>query len=129
MNYNVEQLLTDIQATGTEVETQKNVIHFRHDNIPLTCIYDEGHDRMRFLCAIIKEENLDDRELHTLLSANFHTALDARYAISEGVVYSAFLHPLSSLTTEMTQSAIRQVATLRRTFGTQYSSGELYFPG
>ncbi len=32
-----------------------------------------------------------------MMIANFHTALDARYAISDGVIYAAFIHPLSSL--------------------------------
>ena len=63
------------------------------------------------------------------LVANFHTALDTRYAIADGVIYSAFIYPLGSLTEEDLRSAIKQVTKARNTFGTEYSSGGIYFPG
>ena len=62
-----------------------------------------------------------------MLEANFHSALDGRYAISNGMVYAAYIHPLSPLRPEEVRSALRQVAELGKTFGTTYSSGELLF--
>ena len=53
--------------------------------------------------------------------------LDAQYATNEGVLYSAFIHPLSPLTDGEARSAIDQVANLALTFGTTYQSGNLIF--
>lgn len=64
-----------------------------------------------------------------VLEANFHSALDARYATSDGVLYAAFIHPLSPLTEAEVRSAVAQVASLVRSFGTTYSSGELVYGG
>ena len=65
-----------------------------------------------------------------MLVANFHNALDARYAVSNGNVFAAFLHPLSSLEENDLRSALRQVSQLVANFGTTYSSGGLQFaPG
>ncbi|NJL83304.1 MAG: hypothetical protein HC890_10765, partial [Chloroflexaceae bacterium] len=56
--------------------------------------------------------------------------LDARYAVSNGVVFAAFVHPLSTLDERDFLSALRQVSQLVRNFGTSYSSGALSFgPG
>ena len=62
-----------------------------------------------------------------MLDANFHSALDARYAVSEGIVYALFLHPISSLTPQQIVSALDQVVSLVTTFGTSFSSGQLQF--
>ena len=62
------------------------------------------------------------------MEANFHSALDARYAISDGILWAAFIHPLQELTKDQVISAISQVYSTVQTFGTYYSSGELSFP-
>ena len=61
--------------------------------------------------------------------ANFHTALDARYAFNKGILYAAYIHPLSTLTKAQLESALEQTATLAATFGKEYSSGSLIFKG
>lgn len=61
------------------------------------------------------------------MEANFHSALDARYAVSDGVLYSAFIHPLASLTERDLISGIGQTRQLALTFGRKYSSGALHF--
>lgn len=53
-----------------------------------------------------------------MLEANFHSALDVRYATSNGLVYAAYIHPLSLLRREEIHSALRHVAKLVKTFGT-----------
>ena len=53
---------------------------------------------MRLIAPVAKRESLQATHLEILLRANFHTTLDARYALSNGIVYAAFLHPLSTLT-------------------------------
>lgn len=90
---------------------------------------DEAANRMRIISAITDVDQLSGDQLFYALAANFHSALDARYAISDGLVYAAFIHPLSSLSVAELRSAISQVASAHRTFGATYSSGELFFPG
>ena len=95
--------------------------------VDMVCVIDTNFDRMRIIAPITPSAGLDPTVLDALLEANFHSALDARYATSNGYVYSAFIHPLSPLTEKELISALRQVATLALTFGTEYTSGELSF--
>jgi hypothetical protein len=85
------------------------------------------HDRMRIVAPIGPEAQLTDQHRKRMLEANFYSALDGRYATSNGRVYAAYIHPLSPLRREEIQSALRQVAELVKTFGTTYSSGEPWF--
>jgi hypothetical protein len=82
---------------------------------------------MRIVAPISMVEGADPRVNAILLSANFHRTLDARYAISDGVVYGTFLHPISSLSPELLESALAQVLSLAKTFGSSFSSGQLHF--
>lgn len=91
---------------------------------PLTSL---PHDRMRIVAPIRPEAQLTDQHRKRMLDANFHSALDVRYATSNGLVYAAYIHPLSPLRREEIQSALRQAAELVKTFGTTYFSGELSF--
>jgi len=61
--------------------------------------------------------------------ANFHTALDIKYAISDDVLWSAFIHPLRELTVAQVKDALSQVYYANITFGTTYTSTDLVFPG
>lgn len=86
-----------------------------------------AHDRMRVVAAVANAGELAAAELRRLLEANFASALDARFAISNGVLWTVFVHPLSSLTRAELESGMRQVVTLRANWGTTYASGELVF--
>jgi hypothetical protein len=97
------------------------------DGINIYLISDPVHDRMRIMAPFAMVETLDRRVFDLLLRANFHSTLDARYAVSDGIVYAAFLHPISSLSPELLESALAQVLSLVKTFGTTFSSGVLGF--
>ena len=84
---------------------------------------------MRLIATIAPVADLTAEHIARILEANFHTALDARYATSNGYLYAAFIHPLSPLTEGELGSAVAQVSNLARTFGTTYSSGELVYGG
>ena len=110
-------------------QVRQNVLQTSKDDLSLWVISDPAHDRMRIICPIVDVEQIPAQALTRMLEANFHTALDGRYAISDRVVYSAFIHPLSPLDRGQVESAIRQVVSLAQTFGTDYSGGELEFRG
>ena len=82
---------------------------------------------MRLIATISPVSELTGEQVARILEANFHSALDARYATSRGYLYAAFIHPLSPLSDAELRSAVAQVANLARTFGTTYSSGELLY--
>ena len=116
-----------IAATGSNVRVEGNMVAFQLGEVPLLCISDPNADRMRIISPVKRLEEASSQEILAAMQANFHTALDARYAISQGVIYAAFIHPLSPLTAEQVVSAIRQVASARETFGDSYSGGTLFF--
>ncbi|TQV71146.1 YbjN domain-containing protein [Exilibacterium tricleocarpae] len=105
------------------------VLQFEYDGVILLCVSDVANDRMRILAPIGDYDGITPQQKDLMLVANFHTALDARYAVSRGVLYAAFIHPLSTLDAGEVGSAVRQVATLMQTFGGDYSSGALNFQG
>ena len=94
----------------------------------IACITDEKHNRMRILTPIVEQKELSSEDKSKLLEANFHSALDARYAISEGVVWSIFIHPLQELSKDEVLNAIYQVFSAAETYGDTYSSSSLTFP-
>lgn len=114
---------------GEEVAAEGPVIQFALEGIPLICIYDDSHDRMRIVSPIKPYEEVSDEEKDNMMESNFHGALDARYAKSGDLLYAAFIHPLSSLRKSDILSAIYQVASLHATFGEEYSSGLMTFGG
>ncbi len=124
-----ESLHAFISSYAQNVKVSKNVISFEYAGISLFCVWDANADRMRLVSPIAKIEDLDNELLLTLLKANYHTVLDARYAIGNDTLFSVFIHPLSSITKDETESAIRQVANTVLTYGTTFNSGELVFGG
>lgn len=122
-----ERLEALIGASAGGVEDGGGMLRFVYGGVAMACVSDVAHDRMRIVAPIVEAGRVSPEVLTILMTANFHTTLDGRYAMSEGVVYAVYLHPLSSLGPTQLESALRQVASLARTFGTSFSSGELNF--
>ena len=95
----------------------------------LYIITDENANRMRVMTPIIEETKMEDETMKQLLEANFDRALDAKYSLYEGYVWSVFTHPLSELTVEQFKDAMKQVATLADRYGSSYSSTDFVFGG
>lgn len=125
-----QESMEKIVVTNVEViKQQKGYIVFTYNKVKMALISDVKHDRMRIIAPITEYPQLSDDKKDAVMESNFHSALDARYAVSKKILYSAFIHPLSPLTKTELLSALKQVATLARTFGGSYSSGELSFGG
>lgn len=121
------QLENTIRSLSSMHEGSDGLLRFVYKNVPMVAVSDIANDRMRIVAPIVALEELEPQQLFYMLAANYHTALDARYAISEGVVYGVFIHPLAALTDEEITAALRQVAGVVLTFGNEYTSGELVF--
>lgn len=124
-----QRLHAIIAEAAQDARAEGNVMVFRLGESQLLCISDAGADRMRIIAPVKRIEEATSEELLAALHANFHSVLDARYAVSSGVIFAAYLHPLSPLTREQIVSAMHQVAAARATFGTDYSGGGPEFGG
>ena len=109
------------------IKKQKGYIVFTYKKVKMALISDVKHNRMRIIAPITKYPALTSAEKDAVMESNFHLALDARYAVSNDLLYSAYIHPLSPLTKKELEDALNQVSTLALTFGSTYSSGELVF--
>ena len=122
-----ERLFALISEIDPQARGQDNVAEFEWNGVPLMLVFDLQADRMRIISPITNTADLLPGQLEKAMEANFHTALDARYAVSEGVVWAVYVHPLSPLTDNQLRSAVRQVAIARETFGEEYTSGDFEF--
>ncbi len=95
----------------------------------ITVITDENADRMRIISPVVRADNLEPALMFRMLQANFDTALDARYSVAKGVLWSLYLHPLAALSDEQFLAGIGQVVNLAASYGGTYSSGGLSFGG
>ncbi len=95
----------------------------------LLVVTDVANNRMRIFTPVIEEREVEREVLITMLEANFHSALDAKYSIYEGFVISVFTHPMKELTSFQFIDAMQQVVNLANNFGTTYSSTDLFFGG
>ncbi|WP_299764784.1 hypothetical protein [uncultured Dokdonia sp.] len=98
-------------------------------DLPMIVLTDETNDRMRIIAPIIEASRLDEELLLDCMTANFHSALDVKYAISDGVLWSVYIHPLSPLNEAQVRDAVQQVFLAAATFGSSFSSTPLLFGG
>lgn len=116
-----------VREMASESSGQGGRVVFVFNGMTMTLLSDVKHDRMRIITPIAKYASLKDQQREAVMVSNFHLALDARYAVSQGTLFSAYIHPLSSLTQQQLEAAVYQVHNLAFTFGDQYSSGALSF--
>ncbi|MEM7014288.1 MAG: hypothetical protein AAF585_22735 [Verrucomicrobiota bacterium] len=126
---NNEALQKLIQSVDPDLKGQLGMWEFEVEGIQLMCMTDEKADRMRIMIPVAKLEDVSKEQLAECMEANFDRALDARYCVNHGVLWGAFIHPLSSLTPRDFFSAVSQVISIRETFGDSYSSGFFQFQG
>ncbi|MCZ6862638.1 MAG: hypothetical protein O7I42_20600 [Alphaproteobacteria bacterium] len=101
----------------------------KYRNMPIFVVADDDADRIRIMSPVTNAATLSEDHLVRLMQANFESALDARYAIAQGAVWSAYIHPLSVLDEREFFSGMGQTVSLVVTYGTTFSSGALAFTG
>jgi len=126
---NPDKLEELIRKQADTVVTNGNSIQFLYQETPLFCIYDVNANRMRIISPIVETTEIKEEQLLNMLVANFHSALDVKYALSDEIIWSVFIHPLKELSDRQVEDAISQVYTASLTFGSTYSSTDLIFPG
>lgn len=122
----LERIVTDFT---TQAKGSGGGVEFVYNNVAMAVVSNDEFDRMRIIAPIIPYGELTQEEINAAMASNFHRALDARYALSQGILYSVYIHPLSSLDEVQIRSAIFQVSNLALSFGQEFSSGVLDFLG
>lgn len=123
------KLFSIIETMADSIGGGQGQWSFKVGEMWLMCLTDTNHDRMRIITPIIEVAEMESGEMERCLQANFHSALDVKYCIADGILWSAFIHPLSALNPDQVEDAIKQVFVASATYGTLYSSSELVFPG
>lgn len=123
------RLKTLIEGLSNEIDGQPGYWSFVVGARQVLVITDPNADRMRIMAPVVEDVELPAEQVRVLLEANFDRALDARYAVARGYVWSAFVHPLSSLTDGDFVDGVTQVVALADNYGTSYSSTNLVFGG
>ena len=124
-----QRMETIIHGLADKPEGRAGYWQFSMDNFQVTVITDEDADRMRIIVPVAKMANIDHGTLRRLMQANFDSALDARYSVARGVLWSAYIHPLSVLSDHQFIDGLAQTVNLAATYGSSYSSGALIFGG
>lgn len=124
-----ERLGQLIRGIDEEAKSSGPVWAFSVADLEVAVIYDVSADRMRIIIPIGPIEDVPKEELVRILQANFDSALDARYAIADGKLWGAFIHPLSELSDEEFLVGLGETANVVLTYGTTYSSGLFIYGG
>ena len=125
----VNQLQSILLARTEQFVADGPVWNFTYGGVQMIAVSDSNADRMRIIAPIVKQADIEPVQKDAMLEANYHSALDVRYAISNGIVWTAYIHPLSPLDEAQVLSALDQVRQSALSFGTSYSSTGLVFGG
>ena len=118
-----------IREVGKSVEGRLGFWQFKIEARDLWVITDEAHNRMRIISPVAPQTSLDQPMMARLLEANFGSALDAKYALRDGTLWSVFTHPLAELSEMQFMDCLAQVSNLVSNFGGSYASSNLIFGG
>jgi hypothetical protein len=131
-NRDIDAFFARTHLTGQtkRVVHEPNVMwQFSARGFPMFIQTQDTVDRMRIVAFVAEAKDLGAEHLAMLLEANYHSALDVRYALSDGYVVSAFIHPLAELSYRQFVLALYQVINCADTCGTTFSGGTLVFGG
>ena len=116
-----------LHTVADSVEGVSGLWQFIYKDTYMMIMTDEKYNRMRIITPIAEQKQLDKDELIRLLQANYHSALDTKYAIADDILWAVFIHPLKELSENQFVNALSQVYYSALNFGTTYSSTGLSF--
>jgi hypothetical protein len=128
-NMSLERLDELLRKVDENMVRQNSTWQIHFGERALLVVTDEKADRMRIMAPIAEAGVLNEGLMLRILQANFDSALDARYAVAKGLIWSTFVHPLAALQDDELISAIFQVSTAADNFGTSFSSGIFIYGG
>ena len=120
---------TALKKIDKDIKRETNVWQFKLGARQVIVITDPVAERMRIMVPIGDAGLLSPELLTRLMQANFDSALDARYAIAQDVLWGTFIHPLTSLDEKGFVSGLAQAIAVADNFGGSFSSGAVVFGG
>jgi hypothetical protein len=120
---------TALKKIDKDIKRETNVWQFKLGARQVIVITDPLAERMRIMVPIGDAGLLSPELLTRLMQANFDSALDARYAIAQDVLWGTFIHPLTSLDEKGFVSGLAQAIAVADNFGGSFSSGAVVFGG
>lgn len=123
----LDRIAEIVTALDPEAVTDGRRFQITVDDTPVLIVTDPAADRMRAIVHIRPLEGMTEDQLLRVMQANFDTALDARYAVANGVLWATFIHPLSPLEKDQLISGIGQTVNIAKTYGSLYTGGALQF--
>jgi Tir chaperone protein (CesT) family len=118
-----------LKKIDKDIKRETNVWQFKLGAHQVIVITDPVAERMRIMVPIGDAGLLNQELLKRLMQANFDSALDARYAIAQDVLWGTFIHPLTSLDEKGFVSGLAQAIAVADNFGGSFSSGAVVFGG
>ena len=109
------------------VQESGNAVEYELNGLKIYLITDENANRMRLMAGIVETAKLSKEDLDILMEANYDRALDAKYAISDNILWSVYAHPLRELHEKQVVDAMYQVFALVKNYGTTYASTDMIF--
>ena len=118
-----------VQIVDANASHQGSSWQFTFQDRPFILVFDEKADRMRMFTPIGPEDALTPDLMRRMLQANFDSALDARYAVANKLIWGVFIHPLSPLDQDQFASAVVQILNVATSFGNTFSSSLFTYGG
>ena len=118
-----------LKKIDKDIKRDTNIWQFTLAKHQVFVITDPIAERMRIMVPIGDAKALSEPLLTRLMQANFDSALDARYAVAQDVLWGVFIHPLTSLDEKGFVSGLAQAIAVADNFGTSFSSGAVVFGG
>jgi hypothetical protein len=120
---------TALHKINKEIKRDGNVWSFDLAKRQVIVVTDPIAERMRILVPVIEADKLDSVMLKRLMQANFDSALDARYAVAQDLLWGVYIHPLVGMSEKEFVSGLSQALKVAENFGGSYSSGAIIFGG
>lgn len=125
----LDRLAEIVVALDSDARVEGTQMALTVEDRPVLIVTDPVADRMRAMVPITQAGGLSAARLRRLMQANFDSALDARYAIANGLLWAAFIHPLAPLEKDQFISGLGQAVNAAETYGTLYTGGAMQFGG
>lgn len=125
----LERMKEILLALDPDAQTDSSRFLITVEDVEVLVVTDISNDRMRIMTPIRGLEGISSSEMTRMMQANFDSALDARYAIAQGLLWAVFIHPLAPLQKNQLISGVGQVVNLSLSYGSVYSGGGLNFGG
>ncbi len=125
----LERLNQIILLLDPKAQSDGSIWQLQIADVPLLIVTGIEANRMRAVAPVREADGLTSDELTRMMQANFDSALDARYAIAQGMAWATFIHPLAALEKNELISGLGQVVNITQSYGTLYSGGALQYGG